>query len=126
MENSQTGWLEQSPRRAYYARRGIASYSGSVMALFRYKAVNAHGTLSQGQFDAVDTRSVVARLQAMGLIPVSIEEPAGHRSSQSKKIYLQRVTRKDILFFTEELSTLTHAGRSEEHTSELQSRLQPE
>ena len=80
------------------------------MALFRYKAVNARGALSEGQLDAIDTRSVIARLQGMGLIPVSVEEPAGHRSSQSKKIYLQRVTRKDILFFTEELSTLTHAG----------------
>jgi general secretion pathway protein F len=80
------------------------------MAIFRYKAVNAHGAFSEGQVDAVDTRSVVSRLQGMGLIPVSIDEPAGHRSSQSKKVYLQRVSRKDILFFTEELSTLTHAG----------------
>lgn len=80
------------------------------MATFRYKAVNAHGGFSEGQVDAVDTRSVVSRLQGMGLIPVSIEEPAGQRSSQSKKLYLQRVSRKDILFFTEELSTLIHAG----------------
>jgi general secretion pathway protein F len=80
------------------------------MATFRYKAVNARGAFSEGQVDALDTRSVVSRLQGMGLIPVSIEEPAGHRSSQSKKIYFQRVSRKDILFFTEELSTLIHAG----------------
>ena len=46
----------------------------------------------------------------MGLIPVSIEEPAGRRPSRSKGILLQRVSRKDILFFTEELSTLVHAG----------------
>src|SRR5207247_10947560 len=46
----------------------------------------------------------------MGLIPVSIEEPAGRRSARSKGIALQRVSKKDILFFTEELSTLVHAG----------------
>jgi general secretion pathway protein F len=80
------------------------------MALFRYKAVNAHGAISEGQLDALDTRSVVHRLQGMGLIPVSIEEPAGQRSIRSKKIYLRHVSKKDILFFTEELSTLVHAG----------------
>lgn len=78
--------------------------------VFRYKAVNAHGAYSEGQLDAADTRAAVYRLQSMGLIPVSIEEPAGRRSSRSKGISLQRVSRKDILFFTEELSTLIHAG----------------
>ena len=78
--------------------------------VFRYKAVNAHGAYSEGQLDATDTRAAVYRLQSMGLIPVSIEEPAGRRSSRSKGILLQRVSRKDILFFTEELSTLVHAG----------------
>jgi len=78
--------------------------------VFRYKAVNAHGAYSQGQLDAADTRAAVYRLQSMGLIPVSIEEPAGRRPSRSKGILLQRVSRKDILFFTEELSTLVHAG----------------
>ena len=80
------------------------------MAIFRYKAVNTHGAYSEGQLDAADTRSAVYRLQSMGLIPVSVEEPAGQRSARSTKIYLQRVSRKDILFFTEELSTLVHAG----------------
>jgi len=78
--------------------------------VFRYKAVNAHGAYSEGQLDATDTRAAVYRLQSMGLIPVSIEEPAGRRSSRSKGIVLQRVSKKDILFFTEELSTLVHAG----------------
>ncbi len=80
------------------------------MAIFRYKAVNTHGAYSEGQIDAADTRAAVYRLQSMGLIPVSVEEPAGQRSARSTKIYLQRVSRKDILFFTEELSTLVHAG----------------
>src|SRR5438445_328280 len=80
------------------------------MAVFRYKAVNAHGAFSEGQFDVLDKRAVVSRLQGMGLIPVSINEPVGQRSSRSKGVSLQRVSRKDILFFTEELSTLIHAG----------------
>jgi len=80
------------------------------MATFQYKAVNAHGAFSEGQLDAADTRGVVYRLQTMGLIPVSIEQPAGQRAPRSRKIYLQRVSRRDVLFFTEELSTLIHAG----------------
>src|SRR2546428_7223129 len=78
--------------------------------VFRYKAVNAHGAYSEGQLDAADPRAAVYRLQSMGLIPVSIDEPAGRRSIRSKGIALQRVSKKDILFFTEELSTLVHAG----------------
>ena len=80
------------------------------MAIFRYKAVNTHGVYSERQADAADAHAAVYRLQSMGLIPVSVEEPAGQRSARSKKIYLQRVSGKDILFFTEELSTLVHAG----------------
>src|SRR5437867_1590376 len=78
--------------------------------VFRYKAVNTHGACSEGQLDAADTRAAVYRLQSMGLIPVSIEEPARRRSARSKGSCLQRVSKKDILFFTEELSTLVHAG----------------
>ena len=80
------------------------------MATFQYKAVNAHGAFSEGQLNAADTRAAAYRLQTMGLIPVSIEEPAGQRVSRSRKIYLRRVGRRDVLFFTEELSTLIHAG----------------
>jgi general secretion pathway protein F len=79
------------------------------MAIFRYKAVNAQGSFSEGQVDASDTRTAAYRLQSMGLIPVSIEEPAHHRS-RLPKVFIQHVSKKDILFFTEELSTLVHAG----------------
>src|SRR2546425_2815843 len=80
------------------------------MAIFRYKAVNAQGAFSEGQVDAVDTRTVVHRLRNMGLIPVSIEEPPSHQTALLPKLYLQRVSKRDILFFTEELSTLVRAG----------------
>ena len=96
------------------------------MAIFRYKAVNAQGRLSEGQVDAMDTRTAAFRLQTMGLIPVSIEAPIVQRSARPARLYLQRVSRKDILFFTEELSTLVHAGlpldRSLSITAELASK----
>src|SRR2546427_12704182 len=79
------------------------------MAIFSYKAVSASGHFSEGHVEAADTRTAAYRLQSMGLIPVSIEEPRGHRSALPK-LYLRRVSRKDVLFFTEELATLVHAG----------------
>ena len=98
------------------------------MATFRYKAVNAQGSFSEGQLEAVDTRSAAYRLQGMGLIPVSIEQPSFQRAGSGlvAKFYLQRISRKDILFFTEELSTLVRAGlpldRSLAITAELASK----
>ena len=93
------------------------------MGTYRYKAMNAQGSFSEGQVESGDTRTVAYRLQSMGLIPVSIEEPAGRRSPLIHRIYLQRVSKKDILFFTEELSTLVRAGlpldRSLSITAEL-------
>ena len=95
------------------------------MPAFSYKAVNAKGHFSEGHVEAVDTRTAAYRLQSMGLIPVSIEEPRGRRSALPK-LYLRRVSRKDVLFFTEELATLVHAGlpldRSLAITAELASK----
>lgn len=80
------------------------------MASFIYKAVNAQGRSTEGRLEAADTRAAAFRLQSMGLIPVSIEEPSRRGTSILPKIQFQRVSRKDILFFTEELYTLVHAG----------------
>src|SRR5215813_5187078 len=96
------------------------------MAIFAYKAVNAQGKFAEGRLEAADSRAVTFRLQSMGLIPVTIEEPAAPRARLLPKIHFQRITRKDVLFFTEELSTLVHAGlpldRSLSVTAELASK----
>lgn len=80
------------------------------MGTFVYKAVNNQGRFSEGRLDASDTRAAAFRLQSMGLIPVSIEEPRAGRAGGLKAFQLQRISRKDILFFTEELTTLVKAG----------------
>ncbi len=96
------------------------------MATFTYKAVNSQGRPAEGRLEAADTRAATFRLQSMGLIPVSIEEPSKRRVSILPKIHFQRISRKDILFFTEELYTLLHAGlpldRSLNITAELTSK----
>jgi general secretion pathway protein F len=80
------------------------------MATFLYKAVNAQGRFAEGRMDAADKRGVVSQLETMGLIPVTVEEPVGSRPSAFSGLHLRRISRRDILFFTEELSTLVHAG----------------
>ncbi len=80
------------------------------MAIFVYKAVNTQGKSAEGRLEASDSRTAAFRLQSMGLIPVSIEEPSKRGASILPAIRFQRVSRKDILMFTEELSTLVRAG----------------
>jgi general secretion pathway protein F len=94
------------------------------MAQFLYKAVNASGGFSEGRMEAADSKAVSFRLQGMGLIPYSIDEATAQRAGGLfKNIHFQRISGKDILFFTEELSTLIHAGlpldRSLSITAEL-------
>ena len=96
------------------------------MATYSYKAVNAQGRFAEGRLEAADSRAAAFHLQGMGLIPVTIEEPSKRTGSILPKIQLLGISKKDILFFTEELSTLVHAGlpldRSLSITAELASK----
>lgn len=80
------------------------------MSTYLYKAVNAQGKFSEGRLDASDKRSAVSQLETMGLIPVTVDLPLQTRSSPLSKIHLRGISRRDILFFTEQFSTLVHAG----------------
>ncbi len=81
------------------------------MGTFAYKAVNPQGKHFQGRVEAADVSAAAFSVRNMGLIPVSIDEPSTKPSGRSlPTLRLQRVTRKDILFFTEELATLVRAG----------------
>ena len=81
------------------------------MAKFEYKAVNNQGQRFEGRIEASDTGEAAFSVRNMGLIPVSVNEAVERsKGSSLTRIEFQRVTRKDILFFTEELSTLVSAG----------------
>ena len=81
------------------------------MGTFAYKAVNPQGKHFRGRVEAADVSAAAFSVRNMGLIPMSIDEPSTKRSGASlPTLRLQRVTRKDILFFTEELATLVRAG----------------
>jgi type II secretory pathway component PulF len=80
------------------------------MATYNYKAVNAEGRMVEGRLEAADTRVAASRLQGQGLIPVSIDEPREKGTRSLRGLQFQWITRRDILFFTEELTTLVRAG----------------
>ena len=96
------------------------------MRVFAYKAVNAEGRMTDGKVEASDSRGAVVRLEGMGLVPVSVEESAADRQTSRAPLSFSRVSRKDILYFSEEFSTLIHAGlpvdRSLEITANLTSK----
>ena len=95
------------------------------METYVYKAVNRQGKYTEGRLEASDARAAAFSVQDMGLIPVSVETPRPSRSLDLSRFRWHPIRRRDILFFTEELSTLIHAGlpldRSLSVTAELAS-----
>jgi general secretion pathway protein F len=81
------------------------------MATFFYKAVEKGGSLVDGTMDGADDKTVALKLQDMGLIPIQI---GARQSSQPLKFNfrfrLRKISSKDVMFFTQELSTLVNAG----------------
>ncbi len=81
---------------------------------FVYKATNPTGKVVSGNLEASGTKEAVSMLQDMGYIPIRISPAGGHGwlnvdLSQSLSLF-QRVSTKDVVTFTEDLSTLLGAG----------------
>jgi general secretion pathway protein F len=81
------------------------------MATFFYKAVAKGGDVVEGTLDGATDKAVAVRLQGMGMVPLEI---ASKKVSQPWKLNLRLgfggVTAKEVMFFTQELSTLVNAG----------------
>lgn len=84
------------------------------MAFFRYKAVTPEGKVVEGTLEASDQDAVLARLQEQGQLPIKVfsGEDTGGLLSREIRLPWQRkkVPQKDLLIFTQELSTLVKAG----------------
>jgi general secretion pathway protein F len=83
---------------------------------FRYKAVSSAGEVQEGVLEAASSSAAVARVQAMGLIPIRADEAAASGPSapaqRGPTVLFQRreVTQNDIAEVTRELATLLRAG----------------
>ena len=98
-------------------------------ATFHYRAITADGKVRSGVITADDSKSVARQLVRQGLTPVYV----GFEDKKSTGITIKLPSfasnrRKDVLFFTQELSTLLNSGvpldRALSITSELTTRPQ--
>lgn len=82
------------------------------MVDFAYKATDLSGKIFEGAMEGKDEKAVVASLQKLGYIPIRIAtiEKKGAFFKLPIASYLERVTVKDLMIFTQELSTLIDAG----------------
>ena len=83
------------------------------MPLFSYKVVTPAGESQVGEMDGLSQAAVVERLQAMGLIPIRVEEAIVSSSGQVNGggiFSKNRVTQDDVAVFTQEIATLLKAG----------------
>lgn len=83
------------------------------MPEFAYKATDNMGKIVEGLMDAPEEREVITKLQSLGYIPIKIDHPSKARSF-SLEIDLtsifRRISSKDVMRFTQQLSTLISAG----------------
>jgi len=86
------------------------------MPKFSYKAAGSAGKVMQGLMEAGDKQVVAARLQEMGMIPMEINPAKGSRKaigfslSRGLGSLLSRISGKDVLVFTRDISALLEAG----------------
>ena len=81
------------------------------MAIFFYKAVAKSGGVVDGNLDGADEGTVALKLQDMGLIPIQIST---RKTTQFWKFNFRwsfrKVRSREVMFLTQELSTLVNAG----------------
>ena len=83
------------------------------MPLFRYKAVSASGETQEGEMEGAAQAAVVERLQALGLIPIRVDETTVSATSANASAGLfrkNRISQDDVAVFTQEIATLLKAG----------------
>ena len=83
------------------------------MPLYLYKATDPLGEVVEGSLEAAEERGVVEKLHDSGLIPIRIQQPQSAQASAldiSLDSLFGRISSKDVLVFTQELSTLVNAG----------------
>jgi type II secretory pathway component PulF len=92
------------------------------MATFQYRALQADGTMAEGQLDAPGRSDALRQVETLGLRPVSLAEKAVAAQSQngspspmlpgnlSFKFESKKISAKDLENFTRLLSSLLAAG----------------
>ena len=83
------------------------------MPTFQYKAKTRAGELVSGSLAASDRHAALADLGKMGFFPLTVESAeAEQRSGKSIRSFRDRVKSRDVLMFTQQLSSLLRSGMS--------------
>ena len=81
------------------------------MAEYLYKATTLSGQTVEGSMDGKDEETIVQSLHQLGYIPIRIISAEAKEAGFRLSSFLpKRVGVKDLLTFTQELSTLVSAG----------------
>ena len=80
------------------------------MATFFFKAVAPDGKIRTGSLPGESDKVVARELKRQGLTPVYVGTAPGKSGIELKLPTFGRGRRRDVLFFTQELSTLLNAG----------------
>ena len=84
------------------------------MAVFIYKATDRAGKMITGSMDAKDKAMVINKLQDLDYFPLNVSQNKQIKGGFSGKLKSQklfeRISQKEILNFTDQLSTLVGAG----------------
>lgn len=81
------------------------------MPLFRYKVRDKEGQVVSGTLEGSDVNTVVERLDALGYVPITIQEEKGAGAIQLDiGRYFERVKPVDLINFTRQFVTLHRAG----------------
>lgn len=83
------------------------------MPEFSYRATDRMGKIVEGLMEAPVEKDVIGKLQSMGYIPIKVGPPGKTRSfSLDIDIagFFKRISSKDVMTFTQQLSTLISAG----------------
>lgn len=99
------------------------------MPFFQYKAVSPSGEVQEGVLEAATSSAAVARIQAMGFIPIRAEEAGAARAvhAAGKRPLFERrgINENDIGILTRELATLLKAGLPLDRSFEILINLAP-
>lgn len=78
---------------------------------FSYKATDRSGKIFEGAMEGRDEKAVVESLQKLGYIPIRVSANQAQGTMKPRlRSYFERVTLKDLMLFTQELTTLIEAG----------------
>ena len=95
------------------------------MPVYRYKAINASGTVAVGELEAANESEIVDRLRDQGLMPMQVARAAGAAiaggngaaaaaagtARPRRRLFgAKSITRDNVLAITRELATLLRAG----------------